>query len=293
MPQTSRRVMSDPRTALDAVGQLPDVEIDLAGAALQLARIDAPERDWRAAQAHLSELARDAVELARELPGTELAARAGALAGLLGGRHRYTGDTETYDDPANANLIQVTERRRGLPIALGILWLHCTRAAGWNAHGLDFPGHFLISLQGERPRGKLRATEPQGIVLDVFAGGVPLGARDLRGLLKRIEGAGAELRPGVLQPMSSRAVLLRLQNNLRGRRQDAGDLPGALACIEDMLRIAPDTSALWREAALVNQRLERVGAALRCYERFLEIVPGGDAAARTRAAMDELRSRLN
>ena len=44
---------------------------------------------------------------------------------------------------------------------------------------------------------------------------------------------------------------------------------------------------------MINQRLERVGAALRCYERFLEIVPGGDAAARTRAAMDELRSRLN
>lgn len=285
--------MSDPRDALDAVGQLPDVELDLAGAALQFARIDAPDRDWRAAQEHLSALARDAVDLARELPSAELAARAGALAGLIGGRHRYAGDTETYDDPANANLIQVTERRRGLPVALGILWLHCARAAGWSAHGLDFPGHFLIALQGERPRGKARATEPQAIVLDVFAGGVPLGARDLRGLLKRVEGNDAELRPGVLQPMSARSVLLRLQTNLRGRRQDAGDLTGALTCIEDMLRIAPDTAVLWRDAAVINQRLERVAAALRCYERFLDIVPQGDAAARTRAAVEELRSRLN
>ena len=285
--------MSDPRAALDAAGQMPDVELDIAGTALQFARIDAPERDWRAAQAHLSELARDAVDLARDLPGTELAARAGALAGLITGRHRYAGDTETYDDPANANLIQVTERRRGLPVSLGILWLHCARAAGWSAHGLDFPGHFLIALQGERPRGKARATEPQAIVLDVFAGGIPLGARDLRALLKRIEGGDAELRPGVLQPMSARGVLLRLQNNLRARRQDAGDLPGALACIEDMLRIAPDTAMLWRDSAVINQRLERVAAALRCYERFLDIVPQGDAAARTRAAVEELRSRLN
>ena len=285
--------MTDPRAALDASGQIPDVELDIAGVALQFARIDAPDRDWRAAGAHLSELARDAVDLARELPSTELAARAGALAGLIVGRHRYAGDTETYDDPANANLIQVTERRRGLPVALGILWLHCARAAGWSAHGLDFPGHFLIALQGERPGKGARAAEPQAIVLDVFAGGVPLGARDLRGLLKRIEGADAELRPGVLQPMPARGVLLRLQNNLCARRQAAGDLPGALACIEDMLRLAPDAAALWRDAAVVHQRLEHVGAALRCYERFLELVPQGEAAARTRAAVDELRSRLN
>ncbi len=285
--------MSDPRAALDASGQMPDVELDIAGVALQFARIDAPDRDWCAAGAHLSELARDAVDLARELPGNELAARAGGLAGLIGGRHRYAGDVETYDDPANANLIQVTERRRGLPVSLGILWLHCARAAGWNAHGLDFPGHFLISLQGERPGGKLHAAEPQAIVLDVFAGGIPLGARDLRGLLKRTEGDNAELRPGVLQPMSARGVLLRLQNNLRTRRQDAGDLPGALTCIEDMLRTAPDTAMLWRDAAIINQRLERVAAALRCYERFLDIVPQGEAAARTRATVEDLRSRLN
>ncbi len=60
--------MSDPRAALDASGQMPDVELDIAGVALQFARIDAPDRDWRAAGTHLSELARNAVDLARELP---------------------------------------------------------------------------------------------------------------------------------------------------------------------------------------------------------------------------------
>ena len=131
------------------------------------------------------------------------------------------------------------------------------------------------------------------MVLDVFNGGQPLDARDLRTLMKRVEGPKAELRPGLLVPMGARAVLLRLQNNIKGRRQGAGDLVGALACAEDMLRIAPDTAMLWREAALMNQRLDRVAAALRCFERFLLLVPQGDAAGRARAAMDELRSRLN
>ena len=285
--------MSDPRDALEAIGQLPDVEVDLAGAAVQLARIDAPNLDWQAAVQHLSELARSAVSLANELPSTDLSARAGALAGLITGRYGYAGDTKDYDSAVNANLIQVIERRRGLPVALGILWLHCARAAGWGAHGVDFPGHFLVALEGQSATRRNRTPEQQQTVLDVFAGGVPLDARDMRALLKRVEGPDAELRPGVLQPMSSRSVLLRLQTNIKARRLVAGDLPGALSCAENMLRIAPDAAPLWREAALINQRLEHVGAALRCYERFLDLVPQGDAALRTRAAIDELRSRLN
>ena len=284
--------MSDPRAALDAIGQLPDVEIDVAGAALQLARIDAPAADWQAAARHLSELARDAVALSREMASQDVAARAGALAGLITGRHRYAGDTQTYDDPANANLIHVIERRRGLPVALGILWLHCTRAIGWGAHGVDFPGHFLLALEGAATKGRAKPG-PQQTVLDVFAGGVPLDARDLRGLLKRVEGQGAELRPGVLQPMPARRVLLRLQENIRARRLAAGQLDGGLACTLDMLRLAPDVAALWREAAVLHQRLDQVTAALRCYARVLELVPEGDTAARARMAMEELRGRLN
>ena len=174
--------MSDPRAALDAIGLIPDTEIDIADAALQLARVDAPDADWEAARAHLSELARQAAALA---PTDDLPTRAEALAGLLVAHHGYAGDSDTYDDLANANLIRVIERRRGLPVALGILWLHTARAAGWGAHGVDFPAHFLIALEGKRGRA----------VLDVFHGGAPLGGPELRELLRNVEGENAELRP--------------------------------------------------------------------------------------------------
>jgi regulator of sirC expression with transglutaminase-like and TPR domain len=275
--------MSDARTALEAIGVLPDTEIDIGDAALQLARVDAPDADWLGARAHLSGLARDAVELAGTIGTNDLSMRAEALAGLIAGRHAYSGDAETYDDPANANLIRVIERRKGLPVALGVIWLHTARAAGWGAHGVDFPAHFLVVLEGKGSQA----------VIDVFGGGVTLDARDLRVLLKRVEGEQAELRPGLLRPMNARRVLLRLQNNIMSRRVQSGDLAGALTCTEDMLRIAPDHADLWRQAAVMNQRLDRVGAALRCFERFLRLVPEGDAATRIRGAMDELRTRLN
>jgi regulator of sirC expression with transglutaminase-like and TPR domain len=275
--------MVEPRDALEAIGVLPDTEIDIGEAALQLARIDAPDADWQAAHGHLSELARDAVELAKVIESNDPSMRAEALAGLISGRYLYIGDAESYDDFANANLIHVVKRRKGLPVSLGIIWLHTARAAGWGSHGVDFPAHFLVALEGKSVQA----------VIDVFAGGVTLDARDLRVLLKRVEGEKAELRPGLLRPMSTRRVLLRLQNNIVSRRLQSGDLAGALTCTEDMLRIAPDHADLWRQAAVMNQRLDRVTAALRCFERFLTLVPEGDAAIRIRGAMDELRTRLN
>jgi regulator of sirC expression with transglutaminase-like and TPR domain len=274
------------RAAIEAAGQMPDAELDLAGTALQFARIDAPAADWRAAAATLTELARAAVAAAAAEPAADagdLEARRAVLAGVIHGRFGFAGDAETYDDLANANLIRVLERRRGLPVALGILWLHAAEAAGWGAHGVDFPGHFLLALEG--PRGQA--------VLDVFGGGQAMEAPALRGLLKRVEGEKAELRPGLLRPMGKRDVLLRLQNNIKLRRLKAGALPATLACTEDMLRLAPDAAALWREAGLMNQRLERIGAALACFERFLTLVPVGDASIRIQALVAELRQRLN
>ncbi len=274
--------MIDPRSALDAVGLLPDTEIDIADAALHFARVDAPEADWQAARRHLSGLAREAVDLAVGVPEDDVATRARVLALLLSARHGYAGDAEDYANPRNANLLHVIERRRGLPVALGVIWLHVARAVGWAAHGVDFPGHFLLALEGGG-----------AVVLDVFAGGTPLGVRALLRLLRAAEGPKADLRPGLLAPMPARAVLLRLQNNIKLRRLAAGDLPGALACAQDMLRIAPDAAGLWHETGTLNQQLDQVAAALHCYERFLALVPQGELATRARTAMDELRSRLN
>ncbi len=219
--------MSEPRAALEAIGALPDAEIDIADAALQLARVDAPEANWRAARAHLSVLAREAVAMAAAIDPADVAAQAAALADLLGRRHGYAGDVETYDDLANANLIRVIERRRGLPVALGILWLHAARAAGWAAFGIDHPGHFLIGI----------AAGVAAVLVDPFGGGRHVPAE------------------APLPAMPVRAVLLRLQNNIRLRRAAAGDIGGALACAGDMLRFAPDAAAAHAAMAELRSRL--------------------------------------
>lgn len=274
------------RAALDAAGQLPDDELDIGAVALQFARIDAPEADWRATAAQLTAIARRAVDLASADEAADRGdpeRRRLVLVRLLHEECGLLGDSETYDDMANANLIHVLERRRGLPVALGVLWLHAAEAAGWGAHGVNAPGHFLLAL--EHGRGQL--------ILDVFDGGTHLQAPDLRRLLKLSEGDRAELRPGSLAPMTKPDVLLRLQNNIKLRRLQAKDLEGALDCTRDMLRLAPVHAGLWREAGMIEHKLERIGAALQSLDKALEIEPRGDEAARIRSLVEALRNRLN
>ena len=295
--------MAEPWQALDAIGLLPDIEIDPATAALQLARLDAPLEDWHAASAHLSELAREAAKIGAVLSGRGADARVGALAGLIHARFGYRGDSETYDDLDNANLIRVIERRRGLPVALGIVWLHCIRAAGWEGHGVDFPGHFLVALAAPasdrrpaRPAPRpLRGTPPRGtplggtVVIDAFDGGAILDAGDLLTLLQRTHGADTPLAAGMLRPMRTRDVLLRLQRNLVQRRRRAGAADAALRALQGMLCIAPDEAGNWLNAADLHRELGHAGDVIFCLERFLALVPESEASSFARAQLNALR----
>jgi regulator of sirC expression with transglutaminase-like and TPR domain len=261
------------RRALDAAGELPDDELDLAGTALHFARIDRPDLDWDAARAELSGLVAEAIEALA--PGAAApAAAVEGIAAVLHGRHGFEGDRASYDHPDNANLLAVLRRRRGLPVALGILWLHLGEAAGVPCHGLDVPGHFLIGLgvPGRRvicdpfDRGRAVAAEP------------PLVPAARSGI--------------ATQPMERRAVLLRLQNNIKLRRLHAGDLAGAAACAADMLRLAPASAPLWLEAAELEARLGHAEAALRSLDRALALPVAGPLGSLIATRGEALRRRL-
>ena len=56
------------------------------------------------------------------------AARTGALNEIILLKNGYSGDELSYDDLQNANLMRVVDRRKGPPVALGILYIHAARA---------------------------------------------------------------------------------------------------------------------------------------------------------------------
>jgi regulator of sirC expression with transglutaminase-like and TPR domain len=273
---------STPRETLSRIGQLPDHEIDLGAAALALAAHQRLGAQTAPYAAHLSELAKAVSDDAQAADSAE--ARAALLGSVLAGRFRYAGDERDYDNLDNANLMAVIDRRRGLPVSLGILYIHVARAQGWPIAGLTFPAHFLLRIEG---------ADGGRAVFDPFHGARILDASGMRELLKVVAGIGAELEPSLYEPVGNRDILVRLQNNLKLRLLTHGQIAQALEIVEAMLLVAPHQVMLWREAGMMQLRLGNLGAAIAALEHFVAQAPNSQTRHRATALLQELRGRLH
>lgn len=266
---------------LRALGASDGRVLPIAEAALVLASFDRRRVDFTRYREHLQLIARD-VASHPAAPG-DLAGRARALNEIILLKYGYSGDELTYDDLQNANLMRVIDRRKGLPVVLGILFIDAARAQGWEAAGLAFPGHFLIRLSERADR----------LILDPFHNGQICGAAELRELLKAVAGAGSELAPEYYAPVSDRDVLLRLQNNLKSRLQQQQRYKRAVNVVETMLMLAPNLADLWREAGMLHRQLGNIRAAANAFENYVVRAPDGMARHQGAAILQQLRAQLN
>src|SRR6202166_716891 len=252
---------------LRELAALPSPILPIGEAALALASFERPRVGLARYRQHLAALARDVGRHsgAQSDHQGDLAGRAQALNEIILLKYGYSGDELTYDDLQNANLMRVVDRRKGLPVALGILYLHAARAQGWDSVGLGFPGHFLVRLSEGAER----------LIVDPFHGGRVCDAATLRELLKATAGQEIELMPEHYAPVSDRDVLLRLQNNLKSRLLQAGRHERALRTVETMLLLAPDVAELWQEAGPLHARQGNMRAAVNALEQFIIRAPEG------------------
>lgn len=255
--------------------------LPIGEAALALASFERPRVALARYRQHLAAIARD---VGRHVEaGGDLAARVRALNEIILLKHGYSGDELTYDDVQNANLMRVVDRRKGLPVALGILYLHAARAQGWDGVGLAFPGHFLIRLDNG----------PERLILDPFHNGRICDAASLRELLKAMAGQDIELTARHYAPVSDRDVLLRLQNNIKSRLLQSGRTEPALRVVQTMLILAPDLPGLWHEAGVLNARLGNMRAAVEALQEFIVRAPEGGARHQAATLLQQLKAKLN
>ncbi len=266
---------------LRALGTSGAQALPIAEAALALASFERPRVDLERYREHFRLIARDVGRHSAASGG--LADRARALNEIILLKYGYAGDELTYDDLQNANLMRVVDRRKGLPVALGILYIDAARAQAWDIAGLAFPGHFLVRLSAGQDR----------LILDPFHGGKICDAAELRDLLKATTGADRDLSPEHYAAASDRDVLLRLQNNLKARLLQAGQHERAAAVVDSMLMLAPDLAELWREAGLLHRHLGNMRAAVAALGEYIVRAPDGAARHQAAALLQQLRSQLN
>lgn len=274
--------------ALRRAGQLPDDALDVGHVALLLAARDRPGLLLTPYQDHLEEL----VQAARKALGNgEHAAMpcgvtAGLLSGVLSGGFNYLGDAETYDDPRNANLAHVIDRRKGLPVTLGILYIHVASRLGLEIAGLNFPGHFVL---------RLRCAD-EALILDPFNGGQVLSSADLLSILRRAEGPEARLTPDRCEAVSTRDILLRLENNILGRAIRANDLARARDVVSRMIWFAPMRAGLRFELGRLEVHTGHMGAAAEAFSICMDLAASegdGRMASMAEEALRRLKARLN
>jgi regulator of sirC expression with transglutaminase-like and TPR domain len=266
-------------TPLADIGTCEDSELDLIRAAIVLAALDHRQADVAAAHHHIDAMTTAALRLG----ATEPRARAELLADIIHRRFGYTGDRDSYDDPANANMLRVIERRRGLPVALAILYLGIASRLGWEAAGLNVPGHFFIRI----------GDADSHVLQDPFDGGAILSTEEVPLKLAPLGLTRDQIRPAMFNPLPMRAVLVRLLNNLAARAEATKDLRRALELHERMTIMAPHFTGLWWEKARLERALGRLSAARASLTNMLETTRDPLLTKHVRNAIAALARTLN
>lgn len=272
--------LSDEFARLVAVG---DGDINLAAAALAIARLDYPALDVRAYLRRLDEMA-EAVR-ARLGPGADTPVDVvRALNRYLFLEQGFAGNAREYYDPRNSFLNEVLDRRLGIPVTLSLVYMEVGWRLGLPLEGVSFPGHFLVKFpldQGE-------------VVLDPFHQGISLGLEDLA---ERAQAAVGDrttfdlLAPRILAGADRREILARMLGNLKAIYAAQEDPARLLHVTSLMLVLQPDRPDVVLARARAYQAVGNAARAAADYLRYLELAPEDDDAEEIRRVVVELQAR--
>jgi regulator of sirC expression with transglutaminase-like and TPR domain len=267
----------DAEDLLLEAGSAADGEFPLLEAAIACAIHEDPSRDPQSARnlgaigvEHLTQ------RLKRESPEE-------ALAESMSGDLRLGGDLFTHEAPENADILDVCERRKGLAVALGVIYLHVARKCGLTVQGVDFPGHFLLRIE----------TEEGPLALDPFSEGRVVLPSELtrRALHAGLTPNVADRLDRLMAPVSDRAVLVRLQNTIFARASAARDYARAERAALRRALLDPNDHRPWLDVAAAREGQGALAGALEALARATTL--DGGAALAARAQRERVRLRLN
>jgi len=195
----------------------------------------------------------------------------------------FRGNREQYDDPRNSYLNEVLTRRTGVPLSLSVLFVEIARSAGFDAHGIGLPGHFVVRADfGGRQ-----------ILVDPFHDGRVITLEDCRDLVARSTGKASLFRPDLVVPASPRSILTRMLVNLKRMFLNREDYTRALSVVERLLLVAPDDPREIRDRGFLLAHLGRPGAAVADLENYLSASPSAPDAEAVRGRLQWLLRKMS
>lgn len=258
-----------------------DSEIDLAEAALVIAKDEYPKLDI---SHYLEQIDQFAIDIAEKLDqDSDAESIITTMNGYLFEEQGFNGNMDDYYDPRNSLLNDVLDRRCGIPISLSIIYLETGRRLGLDLEGICFPGHFLV-----------RFNVGQGtIILDPFFGGISLSEDELEFRLSRLsDHQSQDSLEELLEPASNRLILERVLRNLRGIYMQNATHEKALIASNKILTLMPNNAQEYRLRGSIYQAMDCHSLALEDFRNFLKLDPEAEDTDRVRGDIIKLQSAL-
>jgi regulator of sirC expression with transglutaminase-like and TPR domain len=198
----------------------------------------------------------------------------------------FQGNRENYYDPRNSYLNEVIDRRLGIPITLSVVYLEIARMLHLPMQGIGLPGHFILGFPGDS----------ENIYVDVFNGGRLLTENACADLVAGMSGGKLKFTPNHLAPVTKKQILTRMLSNLLNIYVGSQDFRRAIAAIERILLIIPDSLAHIRDYGLLLGQSSQFNAAIEQLERYRKLAPTADDADEINEYLKTIRkeqARLN
>lgn len=276
-------MFSVPRPLLDALSGLlqgPDDDLPLDRAALLVASAFQPGLELDSYLSRIDLLAEHAGRGVRRIIGSRL--QLAEFNTFLFAMEGFRGNHASYYDPRNAFLSDVLDRKLGIPVSLGILYMEIARRLDLQIEGIGLPGHFI-----------LRHVAPEGeFLIDPYSQGTLLGVEDCEHLVRTLYGPHAQLDERHMKPISRIRVLKRLLSHLKEVYLHAGEKTLAITTLDLAHAVDPNNPETLRVRGLLYLELECFLAAQQDLERTLELDPEGPDASRIRSILSRTRGQL-
>ena len=198
----------------------------------------------------------------------------------------FTGNTDNYYALGNNFLNFVLDKKTGIPITLGVVYIEVGRRAGLPLVGVNFPGHFLVRYQREH----------LDILLDVFENGSFMCEDSLQAKLQETLGDSALLESNMLTEATDKEILARILRNLTRAYTLLENYDKALTAAERITWLLPNTAADYRLLGYLHYKNHAYSESIVAFETYLRIAKTpSDATAveRNIQHLQKLLSRLN
>ena len=238
--------------------------IDLARAALVIAKLEYPKLSPAPSLERLQDLGGQAAHAAKQVAGAPARDVLATISRELFKNNRFAGNRTHYDDFRNSLLNVVLQRGLGIPISLALVYMEVAKRANVDVQGVGFPGHFLMRGPDEGPGSR-------ALILDPFDGGRELGELDCRALLVKTQGEDAQYSPDLLKPCTPRQMLARMLNNLKRTYVELRSFPQAYAATNLILTVDPTLLTELRDRGLLAYHLDDHVSALADLEDYARL----------------------